>query len=60
MLVVINQVLCPISFMSNQRSTRILRPELILLVLLTTLGIKINVAFEHALHHICIWEAWVY
>jgi hypothetical protein len=43
----------------NQESNRFLSPELILLDLLTTSGIKINVAFEHALHHICIWEAWV-
>jgi hypothetical protein len=49
----------PHKFHVNQRSNRILSPELILLVLRTTLGIKINVAFEHALHHICIWEAWV-
>jgi hypothetical protein len=46
-------------FRVNQRSNRFINPELILLVLLTTLGSKINVTFEHALHRICIWEAWV-
>jgi hypothetical protein len=30
------------------------------LVLLTTLWIKINVAFEHALHRICTWEPSTY
>jgi hypothetical protein len=35
----------PHKFRVNQRSNRILSPELILLVLLTTLRIKINVAF---------------
>jgi hypothetical protein len=36
-------------FRVNQRSNRILSPDLILLVLLTTLRIRINVAFGHAL-----------
>jgi hypothetical protein len=47
-------------FRVNQRSNRFLSPEVILLVLLTTLGIKINVAFDRALHSMCIGEAWVY
>jgi hypothetical protein len=37
MLVVINQVLWSENFVPNQRSNRFLNPELILLVLLTTL-----------------------
>jgi hypothetical protein len=47
-------------FCVNQRFDRILSPDLILLVLVTTLRIKINVSFGHALHSTCIWESSAY
>jgi hypothetical protein len=44
----------------DHRSNQFLNPELVLFGLAQILRVKLNVAFEHALHSMCIWEAWVY
>jgi hypothetical protein len=62
MLVVINQVLCSKNFVSIEDPIDSSILNLFFLVLLTAMCFrtKINITFEHALHRICIWEAWVY
>jgi hypothetical protein len=47
-------------FRVNQESNRFLSPNLFFGLVHNLVLYSKNVAFEHALHRICIWEVWVY